>query len=100
MILAYQNIPKAWKSANKFINYSKKIIFPKGFLLNGVKKVVFYLTLWGPLKNVKTIAVHIQAQDYPYMSKNRLKSRWTNLKNALLLRKFCILKFYKYYPAL
>jgi hypothetical protein len=77
MILAYRNIPKAWKSANKFIklfekNYLSERISPKWreenrFLFNTV----------GALKNVKTIAVHIQAQDYPYMSKNRLKSRWT-----------------------
>jgi hypothetical protein len=34
-------------------NFIKKIIFPKGFLLNRVKKFFFDLKSWGPLKNFK-----------------------------------------------
>jgi hypothetical protein len=55
MILANQNIQKTWKAANKYLKILQiDIIFPKGLLLNCVKKILFDLKLWGPQKNSKT----------------------------------------------
>ncbi len=35
-------------------NFPNNLIFPKGFLLNRVKKMFFDLKLWGPLKIFKS----------------------------------------------
>jgi hypothetical protein len=51
MILANQNIPKAWKAARNIIckkNSDKyNIIFPKEFLLNSAKMFFSDLKSWG-----------------------------------------------------
>ncbi len=57
------------KHGKPLINFkiSEKLNFPKGFLLDGAKKIVFDLKSWVCLKNFNTKAVYIQAQAYPYM---------------------------------
>jgi hypothetical protein len=60
MILPNQNIPKHRKPLLICKNYPRTTIFPKGFLHNRVKKVIFDLKSWGPPKIFKPEAVIIQ----------------------------------------
>jgi hypothetical protein len=61
------------KAANKFYNkFPKNVIFPKGFLFNYGKKVVYNLKSWGSQKNCKTSSGSYSGIGLPYLFKKQI----------------------------